>query len=46
MLREKRLAEPQWVALRQDLQLFQAVLDGLGPPPKHCNETGSGGTDL
>jgi hypothetical protein len=33
MLREKRLAEPQRVALRQDLQRFRAVLDGLGPPP-------------
>jgi integrase len=33
MLREKRLSEPQQIALRQDLQRFQAILDGLGPPP-------------
>lgn len=39
MLQEKRLAEPQRVALRQDLRRFRAVLDGLGSP---TDATGSG----
>ncbi|CUW41258.1 protein of unknown function [Magnetospirillum sp. XM-1] len=31
MLREKRLAEPQRVALRQDLERFRAILDAISP---------------
>ena len=40
MLREKRLTEPQRVALRQDLQRFRAVLDGLRPPGAGTAEAG------
>ena len=32
LLREKRLSEPQRIALRQDLARFEAVLDGIGGP--------------
>jgi hypothetical protein len=31
LLKEKRLAEPQRIALRQDLARFRAVLDGIDP---------------
>jgi hypothetical protein len=39
MLREKRLAEPQRVALRHDLKRFQAVLDRIGL----CDDAGRSG---